>query len=135
MKTSLRKLFLLVIAFSPCLSVRAELHQVTALNATTTKQIMIVGNKVLVIIFQNIGANAINASIDGGSSMGGQDPGTGATANALVIPAAVNGVPGTVVLYGPVFQGMIIVGLTQASTTTLNIITNAPLGSSTFPTN
>ena len=134
MKNLLSLLCLSLALFLP-IAARAELHQVTALNATTTKQIIIPGSKVLVLIIQNIGANAVNVSIDGGSSAGGQDPGTGTTGNGMVIPAAVSGVPGTVVLYGPWFQGVIISGVTQASTTTLNVITNAPAGNSVFNTN
>lgn len=126
------KLSLLVIAlafFLP-LAARAELHQVTALNATAAKVIVIPGNKVLILTLQNIGSNQINLSIDGGSSAGGNDPGTGTTGNALILGAGQN-----VTLYGPWMQGIIISGVTGAGTTTLNVITNAPNGNSSFPTN
>ena len=130
-----RILGIVIVSLGLCLSARAELHQVTQLNATTTKQIIIPGTKATVIIIQNIGANAVNLSIDGGSSAGGQDPGTGATGNGMVLPAASSGIPGTVVFYGPWFTGVIISGVTQAGTTTLNVITNAPAGNSVFNTN
>ena len=134
MKTRLLSFLISLALFLP-LAARAELHQVTALNATATKQIIIPGSKVLFVIIQNIGGNAVNLSVDGGSSAGGNDPGTGASGNGLVLAAASQGVPGTMVLYGPYVQGVIISGVTQAGTTTLNVITNAPNGNSTFNTN
>jgi len=129
MKNKLTVLSIALALFLP-LAARAELHQVTALNATATKQIIIPGNKVLILTIQNIGANAVNMTIDGGSAAGGQDPGTGATGNGLVLAAGQS-----VTMYGPWLQGIIISGVTQASTTTLNVTTNAPAGNSTFNTN
>ena len=111
------------------LAARAELHQVTQLSATATKQIIIPGNKVLILCIQNTGTNAVNLSIDGGSATGGNDPGTG-TGNGLVLAAGQS-----LSLYGPWLQGIIISGVTQTSTTVLNVSTNAPAGNSVFNTN
>lgn len=123
-------LCLLALSFGLCLSARAELHQVTALNTTTTQTIIIPGTKVLWVRIANVGANQVNVSADGGSSAGGADPSTGATGNGDPLAAGQR-----TTYYGPFVVGLKIVGVMAAGTTTLNVSTNAPVGSSVFPTN
>lgn len=129
------KKFLLLLWLSLPLALHAEIHQVTALNTSSAKVIITPGMKVTYIVIENIGANAVNISVDGGSANGGTDPTTGSTGLGLVLPAAANGVPGIITIYAPTSQGVSITGIMQTSTTTLNVITNAPAGTSTFPTN
>ena len=112
------------------LAARAELHQVASASTTTATVLIVPGSQVNVVTFQNVGANQINLSIDGGSSAGGQDPSTGASGNGLQLAAGQS-----VTLYGPWFRGTKIVGVMATGTTTINVITNAPFGNSLFPAN
>jgi hypothetical protein len=106
------------------------LFQVTTLTTSAVKTILVPGPNVKAIIISNIGANAINMTIDGGSTFTdnvtnqktGTDPTTGAT--GLGIPLAAGGqysittIPGGAGLIKPIRAIM------QTSTTTLNISTD-----------
>lgn len=112
---------------------RAESKQITSLNNTATQVFFICGGQKVTIVTISIPAaqtNGINMTYDGGSSAGGADPGTGTSGGGLQV------LPGqTVSFYGPYVQGMKFSAVTQASTTVVNITTNAPAGTSTFPIN
>ena len=130
MKT-IRLLSVLVLAvLFTALSARAESKQVTSLSTSAAAVIIIPGQQVTCLTISNVGSAAVNITIDGGSSAGGTDPSTGATGNGMPIAAAQ-----TVSFYGPYLAGIKIVAVMQTGTTTLNIITNAPRGNSSFPTN
>ena len=109
------------------------LFQVTTLNTTTVKTILVPGYRCKAYVISNIGANAVNLTIDGGSTFNstqgggnsptyGTDPTTGAT--GLGIPLAAGGqymfttMPADSGLNKPVRAIM------QTGTTTLNISTD-----------
>ena len=126
----MKKLFsLILVSLALCLSGRAELATVTSLNSSTPKTLIVVGQKVQNLIIQNTGGNQINISIDGGASNGGADPTTTTTGKGIILPAG-----SYVALYGPWLVGQTITAITATGTTTVNIITNAPNGNSSFPT-
>jgi hypothetical protein len=126
----MRKLIVAVCAFALAVSCRASLDQVTTLSTSTAKTILIAAPSTHLIMFQNLGANAVNVTVDGGtvytdpsSQKTGMDPTTGATGLGLVIPPLANGVPGSLTIYSAKPWAPIR-AIMQTSTTTLNIITD-----------
>lgn len=128
----MKKLFLIIalgLAAALAPAARAEAKQVTTLNTTTPKTIVVPGPQATIVTITNTGSAAINFTFDSGSAFGGVDPTTGATGLGQPLQ------PGqTASFYGPYVQGKRIVAIMQTGTTTINITTNAPLGNSTFPT-
>ena len=128
---------LLLIALAlPSLALAAS-HQVTALNTSTAKTLVVPGAHCLWITIQNVGGNQVNLGLDGGSAYTdpwtgttGTDPVTGSspTNGAIVLAAGQS-----ITLYGPWFVGVPIRAIMATGTTTLQISTSD--ASSTFPTN
>lgn len=136
MKNTLR--LVLALAFAALAPfARAETHQVAALTTSAVSTIIIPGGgtgsgKILWVSISNVGSNTVNITADGGTANGlnGTDPTTGATGNGIPIA------PGqTIILWGPYVAGVPIRAIMATGTTTLNVGTNAPTGTSTFPTN
>lgn len=106
------------------------LFQVTTLSTSAAKTILVPGPNVKAIILSNVGGNAINMTIDGGSTYTdnitnnktGTDPTTGAT--GLGIPLAAGATYS--ITTQPGGSGLIkpIRAIMQTSTTTLNISTD-----------
>lgn len=144
MKILHRYLFAFILCLAVAVPVRAGNKQVTGLTTSAVATIVIPGPHAWFVIIQNLGANAVNVTLDGGTtyseSIGGTtyhgtDPTTGATGLGYVIPAAANGVPGLLVITAQPNTGLLkqVRAIMASGTTTLNIIT--PDYQSTFPTN
>lgn len=134
----MKRLMALFIALALAVSCRASLGQVTSLTTGAVATILIAAPSTHTVIIQNLGANAVNITIDGGSTFtspynqkAGTDPTTGATGKGLVIPPISNGVPGSVTI-GTQGTSAPIRAIMQTGTTTLNIITDGY--GDTFPT-
>lgn len=140
MKKFLRLFLALGLGLALAVSARASLGQVTSLSTSAVSTIVIPGPHCWFVTIQNIGANAVNITLDGGSTFTdttgrkGTDPTTGSTGKGLVIPAASGGTPGAVYLSAQPNTGLLlqIRAIMQTGTTTLNIITSDT--QSTFPT-
>jgi len=139
MKNTLRLvLALALLALAPF--ARAETHVVAALTTGAVSTIIIPGGgpgKILWVSITNAttanSGNQVNLTADGGTanSLNGTDPATGATGSCQFWLA-----PGqTIILWGPYVVGVPIRAIMATGTTTLIIGTNAPVGTSTFPTN
>lgn len=129
MKNLTRLLFALALGLALASSAFAEAKQITTLNTTTAKTIVVPGPQATIVTITNTGSNAINFTFDSGSAFGGVDPTTGATGLGQPLQ------PGqTASFYGPYVNGKRIVGIMQTGTTTINVTTNAPLNNSNFPT-
>ena len=143
MKNNIRLLLALAFSLGLFVSAQANLKQVTGLSTSAAATIVIPGWACKVILIQNIGANAVNVTIDGGSTYTdpltqkvGTDPTTGSTGLGIVIPAASNGVPGSLMITtqaGDAGLHRQIRAIMQTGTTTLNISTDDT--QSSFPTN
>lgn len=128
----MKHLILLLFSLGLCAGAHAESKTVTTLNASAAQVFFIPNSKVTIVTISVPAAqtNGVNITYDGGSSAGGADPGTGTSGGGLQI------LPGqTASFYGPYVAGMKFSGVTQASTSQVNITTNLPAGSSTFPIN
>lgn len=128
----MKTIYAFFFALALCVGVRAESRTVTSLNSSAAQVFFIPNARVTIVSIQipSTQTNGINFTYDGGSSAGGADPGTGTSGGGVQL------LPGqTVSFYGPYVGGMKFSGVTQASTTQINITTNMPTGSSTFPIN
>lgn len=143
MKNASRIILALALALGLFVAAKADTHQVTSLTTATVKTIVIVPATAQWVTFTNMGSGAVNIVLDGGAATGysNTDPTTGTTGICqVVIPAMVNGVPGSVILYIPsFFQGAVVRAIMQTGTTTLNVGVGMPkqaaVPSGTFPTN
>lgn len=139
MKTIARLLLALGLALALVLPVRAAIGQVTGLDATTPKIIVVPGTYAKVIVIQNNGSNSVRLSIDGGTTYTDQQTGKAGsnptTSTGILLPAgaqiAISTQPSAAGIHRP------IVAIMVTSTTTLDIVTDDSPGSaasSTFPT-
>lgn len=139
MKSLLR--FLIALAFAAALALpsRAAIGQVTTLNTSTAKVVVVPGTYCKVIVIQNNGANSVRLSIDGGTTYTDQQTGKAGTnptsSTGILLPAGaqitISTLPSASGIHRP------IVGIMVSSTTTLDVITDDSAGSnasSTFPT-
>jgi hypothetical protein len=130
------RLLTLALAFALALALpaRADLANVTTLSTSAVATIFIPQGKENLIIILNKGANAVNITIDGGSTYtdlqgptgnAGVDPTTGATGLGITIPPLANGIPGSYTVTtapGSIGFHKPIRAIMQAGTTTLSII-------------
>jgi hypothetical protein len=135
MKNKIRSIIALAFAAALVPFARAESHQVSGLTTAAVSTIIIPGagpGKILWVTISNTGSNQVNITADGGTAnnLNGTDPTTGATGNGIPIAAGT-----TVFFYGPNIMGVPIRAIMASGTTTLNICTNAQVGTSSFPTN
>jgi len=113
------------------------LFQVTSLSTGSVKTILVPSVNTKAIVIQNLGAGAVNITIDGGSTYTntypigtaatGTDPTTGATGLGIQIPAAANSIPGSwSITTTPGSSGLNkpIRAIMASGTTTLNITTD-----------
>ena len=128
------------------------LKQVTGLTTGAAATILVPPPNTKLIVIQNLGANAVNITVDGGSTYTdlntgvgtatGNDPTTGATGLGIVIPPLASGIPGSFVISTIASDSGLhkpIRAIMQTSTTTLNISIDCDLTAAqaavAFPTN
>lgn len=133
------RLLILVAVAALAVPLRAAIGQVTTLDATTPKIIVIPGTYAKLIIIQNNGSNSVRISVDGGTTYTDQQTGKAGsnptTTTGYLLPAGqqlvLSTTPSSSGLHRP------IVAIMVTSTTTLDIVTDDSPGSnasSTFPT-
>ena len=140
MKNIVRSILALCLCLALCSVSRANLDIVTSLSTSTVSTIVAPGPHCWFVIIQNLGTNAVNVTLDGGTTYTdmagyhGTDPTTGSTGKGYQIPPASSGVPGYLYVTAQPNTGLLlpIRAIMQTGTTTLSIVTSDTL--STFPT-
>jgi hypothetical protein len=136
MKITLRILSLAAALLLPLAQSRATVGQVTSLNASTAKVIVVPGTYCKVIVIQNNGSNDVRLSIDGGTTYTDVTTGkTGSnptTSTGILLKAGqqitITTIPTASGIHRP------IVGIMATGTTTLDIVTDDSAGSNASTT-